>query len=136
MSELAAMAGGLEWEQRQLRDLSTAMLALESESLGKAEALGISDAEIALAHSSMREFIGRLLAALRQLAPPPDLEPLVGLVRSTPKPVGDWIEDLDSLAAVLDRGGPAGQESLPVIEELLSLLDDDFASELHRLYDR
>lgn len=136
MSELAALAGGLEWEQRQLRELSSAMLALESESLGKAETLGIDPREISTARASMREFVSRLLRALNLGNPPPEVEPLVDLVKSTPKPVEDWIQDLARLSRDLEAGGPARPESLPVIEELLSLLDDDFVSELHRLYDR
>jgi hypothetical protein len=135
MSELAALSGSLEWDDKRLRELNTSILALESESIGRAAELGIDSTEVEAAHATMEDFVHRLLKALRAPTPPPDLESLVGLVQSTPRPLADWISDLEGLDKSLESHRPVPKEALPIFESILSLLDDEFASELHRLYD-
>jgi hypothetical protein len=50
------------------------------------------------------------------------------------KPLEDWQEDLVRLSQQLAQPEPIRLEDLPILEDILSLLDNEFADDLRRLY--
>lgn len=136
MSELAAMSGHMAWEERQLRDLNSWLLAVESDSLGRSAQVGVSFAEVVEARKALSEFVIKLEAALVAAPGSTELEPVADLLRSSPHPTTDWIEDLNLLSSRLQGKDPVPVEMLPILEELLGLLDSEFSSGLRRLYGR
>lgn len=136
MSDLAAMSGHMAWEERQLRDLNSWLLAVESDSLGRAPSIGVSPSEIATARVALREFVAKLQAALLSTQASSELESVADLLKSSPHPASDWVEDLKELDSGLGASGPLAVKLLPILEELLDLLDSEFSNGLRRLYGR
>jgi len=52
------------------------------------------------------------------------------------KPLEDWKADLDELVKHLSSGRDIPDDLLRVLEDVLSLLDTEFADDLRRLYAR
>lgn len=136
MSTLGFVSGHLEREQQLLRKLNSALLALEAEALGRASDLGFSEEEVSNSRQTLKDFVTRLRTALDQEANPTDIQSLVYRIRSGIKDLQDWREDLDDLTNKLQTPQKLGDESLPVLEDILSLLDNEFAEDLQRLYFR
>jgi hypothetical protein len=136
MSTLGFVSGHLEREQQLLRELNSALLALEAEALGRASDLGFSEEATTNSRQILNDFVTRLRAALDQETTPTDIQSLVYRIKSGMKPLEDWREDLDDLTAILQNTEKLGDEDLPTLENILSLLDSEFAEDLQRLYFR
>lgn len=134
MSNLATASGRLDWEQRQLRELNTALLAMEAEALDRADRMGFTPIQIQTGRRILSEFIDNLNKAILGDEPAAPFQSLAEKLKSSPIPFDDWKADLQSLGRGLELTKPIEERFIPVIEELLSLLDSDFALELNRLY--
>lgn len=136
MSKLGFVSGHLEREQQLLRELNSALLALEAEALGRTADLGFSDEDVSISRQILHGFVSRLEAALTQESTPTDIQFLVHRIKNDKKPLDDWQEDLNLLVTKLQASEQLGDEALPILEDILSLLDSEFAEDLQRLYSR
>ena len=135
MSSLGSISGHLEREQQLLRELNIALIALEADALGRSSDFGLSDEDISRERQILLDFTVRLRSALDQ-EPSVDLQPLVYRLKSGMKPLEDWQEDFDCLAKELQSRDRLEDGVLPILEDVLSLLDSEFTEDLRRLYAR
>lgn len=137
MSKLGFVSGHLEREQQLLRELNSALLALEAETLGKTVDLDFSDEDVSLSRQVLYDFVTRLEAALGEgKAIPTDIQVLVHRIKNHKNPLQDWQQDLEKLANRLQASEQLRDTDMPILEEILSLLDSQFAEDLQRLYSR
>lgn len=136
MSSLGSISGHLEREQQLLRELNTALIALEADTLGRTSDFGLSDEDVSRSRQTLLDFTVRLRSALDQESTSVDLQPLVHRLKSGMKPLEDWREDFDRLVKELQSGDQLRDELLPILEDVLSLLDSEFTEDLRRLYAR
>jgi hypothetical protein len=135
MSKLGSISGHIDRERELLRDLNNALLTLEAFTLGRANDFGFSKQDVDESKKVLIDFGTLLRSAIEPDQVVTELQPLVSNLKSGIKPLDDWKEDLDDLLANLNRDD-LNQEVLPILEDLLSLLDIEFAEDLRRLYQR
>ena len=136
MSDLGSLAGKAEREQLLLSRLNDAVIALEIDALGKAKELSLTEEQIEESRRELTDFIDRLRSELERKETTADLHSLVARIRTGIKPLEDWHEDLANLSNQLSKSEPVKVEDLPVLEQVLSLLDAEFTDDLKRLYAR
>jgi hypothetical protein len=136
MSSLGSISGHLEREQQLLRELNTALIALEADALGRTSDFGLSDEDVLRSRQTLLGFTVRLRSALDQKSTSVDLQPLVHRLKSGMKPLEDWQEDFGRLVKELQSRDHLEDEVLPILEDVLSLLDSEFTEDLRRLYAR
>ena len=133
MRDLGAISTKLQREGELLKRLNDALLILEVDALGRISELDISSEDVIKSRKFIIEFAQRLCSVLKQEAPSIDLAPIVNHFKSGMKPVEDWIEDLERLIEHLQNNRIV-DDDVVVIEDILSLLDDQFTEDLRRLY--
>lgn len=133
MRDLGAISTKLQREGELLKRLNDALLTLEVDALGRISELDISSEDVIKSRKFIIEFAQRLCSILKQETPSIDLAPVVNHFKSGMKPVEDWIEDLEKLIEHL-RNNRIVDDDVVVIEDILSLLDDQFTEDLRRLY--
>jgi hypothetical protein len=133
MGELGAISGKLQREIKLLRELNEALLILEVDALGRNSELNISSEDVVKSRKFIIEFAERLCSVLKQGTPSIDLTPIIHHFKSGSKPIEDWIEDLEKLVEHL-QDNSITPEDVAIIEDVLSLLDDQFTEDLRRLY--
>lgn len=133
MGELGAISGKIQREVEILRKLNDSLLILEIDTLGLHSELNISHNDVKKSQEFMMKFADRLCSVLKHKSPTIDLQPIIHHFQSGMKPVEDWIEDLELLAQHL-RNQTISQDALTILEDILSLLDDQFTEDLRRLY--
>lgn len=136
MSTLGSLTGKAEREQRLLTRLNDAVITLEVDALGKTKELQVTEEQVAQSRRELADFVTRLQAELREEQATTDLGSLAYRIRTGTKPFEDWHEDLAKLKQFLVKAQPVCLEHLPVLEQVLSLLDAEFADDLKRLYAR
>lgn len=136
MSELGSITGKLHREEQFLRKLNEALLVLEADTLGRSSDFNFSSQQISESRAFLVDFAQRLCFVLKQQSPSIDLLPVIRHLRSGMKPVEDWIEDLEELIHQLQGTEKLTYEVFSILEEILSLLDSEFADDLQRLYSR
>ena len=134
MSTLGSVTSQLEREQELLRRLNTALLALEAEALGRIADFGFSAEDVSDSRTALSDFVKRLREGLAAENVSVDLQPLVNRMRGDMKPLEDWRTDLDGLETQLKQRDRLDESTLPVIEDVLTLLDSEFTQDLRRLY--
>lgn len=134
MSRLGLLTGKAERDQLLLSRLNEAVITLEVEALGRTKELDLSEEEVEQARRLLAEFIEKLKRELEQRDSTADLHSLAFRIQGTVKPLQDWQQDLASLHSQLTKPGPIPVEDLPILEEILSLLDTEFVDDLKRLY--
>lgn len=137
MSKLGFVSGHLEREQQLLRELNSALLALEAEALGKTADLGFSEEDVLSSRQILHNFVSRLEAALGESkATPTDIQVLVYRIKNHKKPLEDWQQDLKELANRLQTSEQLRDADMPILEDILSLLDSEFVEGIQRLFFR
>ncbi|MEG3954220.1 hypothetical protein QUB10_06105 [Microcoleus sp. B5-D4] len=137
MSKLGFVSGHLDREQQLLRELNSALLALEAEALGKTADLGFSEEDVLSSRQILHNFVSRLEAALGESkATPTDIQVLVYRIKKHKKPLEDWQQDLKKLANRLQTSEQIRDADMPILEDILSLLDSEFVEGIQRLYFR
>jgi hypothetical protein len=134
MSTLGSLSGRLGREGELLHQFNESLLVLEADALGRQEAFDFSEAATNKARKFILDFVERLHLELIQEAPKADFQSLVFRLSSGMKPIEDWLEDLERVSRLLRTGGPLDPEIIPVLEDILSILDSNFADDLRRLY--
>jgi hypothetical protein len=137
MSKLGFVSGHLEREQQLLRELNSALLVLEAEALGKTADLGFSEEDVLSSRQILHNFVSRLEAALGESkATPTDIQVLVYRIKNHKKPLEDWQQDLKELANRLQTSEQLRDADMPILEDILSLLDSEFVEGIQRLFFR
>jgi hypothetical protein len=134
MSQLGSLTGNAERELRLLSQLNEAVINLEVAALGKSKEFSLTDEQLEQSRRDLSQFVAKLEAELQQDASTGDLYSLGFRIKTGIKSLQDWKEDLAELSRQLAKTGPVKLEDLPILEDVLSLLDDDFADDLRRLY--
>lgn len=134
MKELGAISGKLQREIELLRKLNDALLILEVHGLGRDSELNVSQEAVDNSRKFIMEFCERLSSVLKQETSSIDLIPLIQHFKSGSKPIEDWIEDLEKLVKDLQDNKITDDDDVTIIEDILSLLDDQFTEDLRRLY--
>lgn len=134
MSKLGSLAGNAEREQRLLSRLNEAVINLEVAALGKNREFSLSEDQLQESRRALSEFVAKLRAELQEEKATADLHSLGFRIRTGMKPLEDWQEDLTRLSQQLAQPGLIRLEDLPILEDILSLLDNEFADDLRRLY--
>lgn len=137
MSKLGFVSGHLDREQQLLRELNSALLALEAEALGKTADLGFSEEDVLSSRQILHNFVSRLEAALGESkATPTDIQVLIYRIKNHKKPLEDWQQDLKELANRLQTSEQLRDADMPILEDILSLLDSEFVEGIQRLHFR
>ncbi len=136
MNELASVSGKLQREVETLRELNNALLVIEASVLERSSEFGFSPEDVSKSQKFIIDFATRLLSVLKEEAPPLYLQPIVDHLKSGMKPVDDWVEDLEKITEEIGSNKELTDDSLAILEDILSLLDDQFAEDLQRLYAR
>ena len=134
MSTLGSLAGKAEREQRLLSRLNEAVIDLEVAALGKNQEFSLSEDQLQESRRSLSEFVSKLQSELLDEKATADIQSLGFRIRTGMKPLEDWQEDLVRLSQQLAQPEPIRLEDLPILEDILSLLDNEFADDLRRLY--
>ncbi len=139
MSKLGVISGHLEQQQKLLRKLNTASLALEAKALGLEADLEFSEADISNSKKNIYEFIVLLESALAgneikgRCMQRPYIQKLVQQIEKDEKPIEDWKEDLNSLSTKLKSPDLIESEYLSIMDDILLLLDSEFVKGIQRL---
>jgi len=136
MSDLGSLAGKAEREQQLLTRLNDAVITLEVDALGRASEFQITEEQVQESRRELVDFIQRLQSELNQKDATADLHSLAARIRTGIKPLDDWHDDLTNLSNQLAKPERVRTEDLPILEQVLSLLDFEFADDLKRLYAR
>lgn len=136
MNELAAVSGKVDREAETLRELNNALLVIESSALDRGSEFGFSSEDVEKSEKFIVDFAERLLSVLKEKSPPLFLQPIVDHLKSGMKPVEDWIEDLENISEKISSNKKLSEDSLAILEDIISLLDDQFVEDLQRLYAR
>lgn len=134
MSQLGSLMGNAERELRLLSQLNEAVINLEVAALGKSKDFCLTDEEIQQSRRELSQFVSKLQVELQQDSCTGDLYSLGFRIKTGMKSLQDWKEDLAELSRQLAKTDPVKLEDLPILEDILSLLDNDFADDLRRLY--
>jgi len=135
MSEIGSLSGKLQRESELLRDLNDALLILEVDALGRRSEFGFSAKDVSRSRRFIADFAGRLCLALTSKSSSIDMQPIVNHFKSSTKPIEDWVEDMSQLVLQISNEKIA-DKAIPILEDILSLLDDQFTEDLQRLYAR
>ncbi len=136
MNELASVSGKLQREVETLRELNNALLVIESSALERSSDFGFSPEDVSKSQKFIIDFATRLLSVLKEEDPSLYLQPIIDHLKSGMKPVEDWIEDLEKITEEISSNRKLTDDSLGILEDILSLLDNQFAEDLQRLYAR
>ena len=136
MSSIGFTSGKLEREQHTLHRLNSAAIALQADALGMRERLGIDDNAVSRARATLTEFAATLRDALANDKDELAVRPLIERVKTSAKPISDWVDDLTTLLAVLSTKARVTSEQTAVLDDLVRLIDAGVTEDLYRLYGR
>ncbi|MFC1948068.1 hypothetical protein ACFLXY_09145 [Chloroflexota bacterium] len=134
MSDLGSISGQAEHDQRLLSELNDALTTLEIDALERLEEFALTNNDVDKSRNILFKFSTRLREEIQLKIASDDLRSLVGKLRSGMKPIDDWVQDLICLENILQSNQKNPSEALPILEDILSLIDEDFAEDLRMLY--
>jgi len=134
MSQLGSLTGNAERESQLLSQLNEAVINLEVAALGKSKEFSLTDEQVQQSRRELSQFVAKLQAELQEDNSAGDLYSLGFRIKTGIKSLQDWKEDLAELSGQLAKTEPVKLEDLPILEDILSLLDNDLADDLRRLY--
>lgn len=136
MSTLGVAVSKMNREYKLLKDLNSSLMALEAECLGKIGEFGFTQQDIKRSREVITDFIEHVLSELNKESGVVDLQSLVAKMKSDVKPISDWEEDMQRVLAQLTKGYGVSKDDLYVLEDMISMLDDDFAKDIKSMYFR
>lgn len=136
MSTLSVAVSKMNREYKLLKDLNSSLIALEAECLGKVKEFGFTQQDINKSREIITDFIKRVLSELNKENGMADLQSLVAKMKSDVKPISDWEEDMQRVLAQLTKGDGVSKDDLYVLEDMISILDEDFAKDIKNMYFR
>jgi len=134
MSLLGFMSVKLDKQQSLLERLNEALLMVQSESLGRATDLGFTAEQIRAAKETLRDFVNRLRVKLSENKDSEELSALVARIREGQFELGERLEELAELETQLAQPGPLPRASIPTLEAVLAILDEELTAAFNQLY--
>lgn len=133
MRNVGSLSGKVQRELKFLKKLNDSLLKLEINALGKNSDLDITPKDVEDSQKFIKDFAERLISVLKQESTSMDLLPIFNHFLSGMKPIEDWIEDLELLLSQI-KDNKINQDSIIILEDILSLLDEEFTEDIRRLY--
>jgi len=136
MSLLGFMSVKLDKQQTLLERLNEALLMVQSESLGRAADLGFTAEQIQAAKDTLRDFVSRLREKLKDNHDNEELSVLVARIREGQFELNEWLDELAQLETQLAQNAPLPSTTIPALESVLAILDEELTAAFNRLYSR
>ena len=136
MSSLGALTGHLERERQLLRSLNTALLALEAQAGRATGAFGFSERDVDESRNTLCAFVTSLREQLDHDIAASEFQALIERIKADSKPVTEWRDDLAQTCQQLRSRRELGEDAKATLEEIVLLLDQEFAEDLQRLRTR
>lgn len=134
MSLLGFMSVKLDKQQILLERLNEALLMVQSESLGRAADLGFNAEQIRAAKETLRDFISRLCEKLDKDKGGEELSVVVTRILEGQFELNEWLEELAKLETQLAQPAPLPTASIPTLEAVLAILDEELTAAFNQLY--
>ena len=134
MSILGFMSVKLDKQQTLLERLNEALLMVQSESLGRATDLGFNSEQIRVAKETLRDFVNRLREKLSKENGSEELGDLVTRILEGQFELNEWLEELAKLQTELAQPAPLPRASIPTLEAVLGILDEELTAAFNQLY--
>ena len=134
MSLLGFMSVKLDKQQTVLERLNEALLMVQSESLGRAADLGFNAEQIRAAKETLRDFISRLREKLDKDKGGEELSVVVARILEGQFELNEWLEELAKLETQLAQPAPLPPASIPTLEAVLAILDEELTAAFNQLY--
>jgi hypothetical protein len=134
MSLLGFMSVKLDKQQTLLERLNEALLMVQSESLGRAADLGFNAEQIRAAKETLRDFISRLREKLDKDKGGEELSVVVARILEGQFELNEWLEELAKLETQLAQPAPLPPASIPTLEAVLAILDEELTAAFNQLY--
>jgi hypothetical protein len=140
MSILAALAAKTRSDDELLGEISDALLRVQVDAAGKAEAVGYTPEEVAASRQILAEFL-EILTRLITLAQGGQLvaaethkeraaENILASLDQQGKPREDWLEDITRTAQRLHSNGRIETSDWELLEKVVDVLDKELAQDL------
>jgi hypothetical protein len=134
MSLLGFMSVKLDKQQTLLERLNEALLMVQSESLGRAADLGFNAEQICAAKETLRDFVSRLREKLDKDKGGEELSAVVARILEGQFELNEWLEELAKLETQLAQPAPLPPASIPTLEAVLAILDEELTAAFNQLY--
>ena len=134
MSLLGFMSVKLDKQQTLLERLNEALLVVQSESLGRAADLGFNAEQIRAAKETLRDFVSRLREKLDKDKGGEELSVVVARILEGQFELNEWLEELAKLETQLAKPAPLPPASIPTLEAVLAILDEELTAAFNQLY--
>jgi hypothetical protein len=134
MSLLGFMSVKLDKQQTLLERLNEALLMVQSESLGRAADLGFNAEQIRAAKETLRDFVSRLREKLDKDKGGEELSVVVARILEGQFELNEWLEELAKLETQLAQPAPLPPASIPTLEAVLAILDEELTAAFNQLY--
>ena len=134
MSLLGFMSVKLDKQQILLERLNEALLMVQSESLGRAADLGFNAEQIRAAKETLRDFVSRLREKLDKDKGGEELSVVVTRILEGQFELNEWLEELAKLETQLAQPAPLPPASIPTLEAVLAILDEELTAAFNQLY--
>jgi len=134
MSLLGFMSVKLDKQQTLLERLNEALLMVQSESLGRAADLGFNTGQIHEAKETLRDFVSRLREKLKKDKGGEELGVLVARILESQYELNEWLEELAKLETELAQPALLPPASIPTLEAVLAILDEELTAAFNQLY--
>jgi hypothetical protein len=136
MSTLSAISGKLAREAQRHRKFTLALINLRIQASGRVTKLGLQEKDFEESRKTLLDIVVSLREALDQELPEMDFEPLLRRMKKGKKSIEDWRKDLDAVATELQLGEPITDKAFLILDDVLELIDAEFAQDLNRLRNR
>jgi hypothetical protein len=128
------MSVKLDKQQTLLERLNEALLMVQSESLGRAADLGFNAEQIRAAKETLRDFVSRLREKLDKDKGGEELSVVVARILEGQFELNEWLEELAKLETQLAQPAPLPPASIPTLEAVLAILDEELTAAFNQLY--
>jgi len=133
MSELGSLSVKVWREAKFIEELNDALLVVEADMIGKSSHFDFTELDISESKKFLFNFVKDLNLIIKKESISIDLIPIVTKIEKSDKPKQDWIDDLDKLSDVI-CSKKVSNEDLDVLEDIFSLLDNQFSKDFQHLY--
>lgn len=133
MSELGSVSVKVWREAKFIEELNDALLVIEANLIGKSLYFDFSEEDVSKSRDFILNFIKDLNLTIKNEELSIELHPIVVKIEESNKPKQDWIEDLEKLSSDISSENVSNKD-LNILEDIFSLLDNQFTKDLQHLY--
>ncbi|WP_414469827.1 hypothetical protein [Methanobacterium sp. ACI-7] len=134
MSGLGSISTKIQMESEIISEFNDALLIYEVELSGKRSEFSFSQEDVNRSKEFIGDFSKSLCLAIKQEKISPSLNSLVLQIENGNKPIDSWIHDLEKLINEINTHPE--ENNLEILEDIFSLLDNQFNNDLQYLYGR